>query len=51
MKLDGTVATLHQKWFGAAPAPASAAVTVREGYGEPGFDGYDPTPHTPRCEP
>jgi polar amino acid transport system substrate-binding protein len=49
MKLDGTIAKLHEKWFG-VPAPAgSAAVTVFPGYGVPGMPGYDPTPHTPSC--
>lgn len=49
MKLDGTMAELHEKWFGDPPADGSAAVTVLEGYGEPGMEGYDPTPHVPRC--
>jgi polar amino acid transport system substrate-binding protein len=49
MKLDGTIAKLHEKWFG-VPAPAgSAAVTVYPGYGVPDMPGYDPTPHTPAC--
>jgi polar amino acid transport system substrate-binding protein len=49
MKIDGTIAKLHQKWFGVAPAPGSAAVTVFPGYGVPDMPGYDPTPHTPAC--
>jgi polar amino acid transport system substrate-binding protein len=49
MKLDGTIAKLHEKWFGAKPAPGSAAVTVYPGYGVPGMPGYDPTEHTPAC--
>lgn len=49
MKLDGTMAEMHEKWFGDPPADGSAAVTVLEGYGEPGMEGYDPTPHVPRC--
>jgi polar amino acid transport system substrate-binding protein len=49
MKLDGTMATLHEKWFGTKPAPASAAVTVFPGTGVPGMPGYDPTPRTPAC--
>lgn len=49
MKLDGTIAKLHEKWFGVAPAPGSAAVTVFPGYGVPDMPGYDPTPHTPSC--
>ena len=49
MKLDGTMTKLSEKWFGVTPAPGSAAVTVQPGYGEPGFEGYDPTEHTPSC--
>ncbi len=49
MKLDGMVAKMHEKWFGTAPAPGSAAVTVFPGYGVPDMPGYDPTAHTPSC--
>ncbi|TXL81599.1 transporter substrate-binding domain-containing protein [Vineibacter terrae] len=49
MKLDGTIARLHEKWFGIKPEPGSAAVTVFKGYGVPGTDGYDPTEHKPQC--
>jgi polar amino acid transport system substrate-binding protein len=49
MKLDGTIAKMHEHWFGIKPAPGSAAVTVFPGYGVPGMPGYDPTPHTPAC--
>ena len=49
MKLDGTMTKLSEKWFGVTPAPGSAAITVQPGYGEPGFEGYDPTEHTPSC--
>ncbi|HZY11359.1 MAG TPA: transporter substrate-binding domain-containing protein [Beijerinckiaceae bacterium] len=49
LKLDGTIAKLHEKWFGVKPAPGSAAVTVYPGYGVPGMPGYDPTEHTPAC--
>jgi polar amino acid transport system substrate-binding protein len=49
MKLDGTVAKMHEKWFGVKPTPGSAAVTVFPGYGVPDMAGYDPTPHTPQC--
>jgi polar amino acid transport system substrate-binding protein len=50
MKMDGTLAKLHEKWFGVKPEPGSAAVTVFPGYGVPGMDGHDPTRHTPRCQ-
>jgi polar amino acid transport system substrate-binding protein len=49
MKLDGTIAAMHEKWFGIRPAAGSAAVTVFPGYGVPGMAGYDPTEHKPDC--
>ena len=49
MKMDGTLAKLHEKWFGYAPKPGSAAATVFPGYGVPGMAGYDPTEHKPTC--
>jgi len=49
MKLDGTIARMHEKWFGVKPAPGSAAVTIYPGYGVPEMAGYDPTAHTPQC--
>ncbi len=49
LKLDATIAKLHEKWFGVAPPAGSAAVTVFPGYGVPDMPGYDPTPHTPSC--
>jgi polar amino acid transport system substrate-binding protein len=49
MKLDGTIAKIHEKWFGAAPAAGSAALTVYPGYGVPDMPGYDATAHTPAC--
>ena len=50
MKLDGTFTEMSLKWFGIAPAPGSAALTVYAGYGQPGIEGYDPTPHVPNCD-
>jgi polar amino acid transport system substrate-binding protein len=49
IKLDGTMAKLHEKWFGVPPEPGSIAVTAFPGYGVPGMPGYDPTPHQPKC--
>jgi polar amino acid transport system substrate-binding protein len=49
IKMDGTMARLHEKWFGTKPAPGSAAATVYPGYGVPDMPGYDPTPHQPSC--
>lgn len=50
LKQEGTIAKLHQQWFGVAPAPGSAAVTVYPGTGVPDMPGYDPTPRTPKCD-
>ena len=50
LKMEGTVAKLHQKWFGTKPEKGAAAVTVYPGYGVPNMPGYDPQPHTPRCK-
>jgi polar amino acid transport system substrate-binding protein len=49
MKLDGTLARLHVKYYG-APADAGSSLTVvYPGYGPPGFNGFEDVPHTPRC--
>lgn len=50
MKADGTVAKLHEKWFGVKPEAGSAAVTAFPGHGVPGMTGYDPTPHSLSCK-
>jgi polar amino acid transport system substrate-binding protein len=50
LKTDGTIAKLHEKWFGIKPAAGSAAVTVFAGYGVPDMPGYDPTVHQPACK-
>jgi polar amino acid transport system substrate-binding protein len=50
MKQDGTLARLHEKWFGTKPEPGAAAITVYAGYGVPGLDGYDATAHPLRCK-
>jgi len=49
IKKDGTMAVLHERWFGIKPAAGSAAVTVFPGTGVPGTPGYDPTPHEAQC--
>jgi len=49
MKQDGTMARMHEKWFGTKPAPGSAAATIYPGYGVPDMPGYDPTPHKAAC--
>jgi polar amino acid transport system substrate-binding protein len=50
LKTDGTIAKLHEKWFGTKPDPGSAAVTVFAGYGVPDMAGYDPTMHQATCK-
>jgi len=50
MKKDGTMAAMHEKWFGTKPAPGSASVTIFPGTGVPGTPGYDATPREPRCD-
>ena len=50
LKTDGTIAKLHEKWFGTKPAPGSAAVTAFAGYGVPDMAGYDPTVHQTACK-
>lgn len=49
LKADGTIARLHQKWFGTAPAAGSAAITPMPGHGVPGFAGYDAATHDLKC--
>lgn len=49
MKKDGTIAELSEKWFGVTPGPESAAVKVEVGFGPPGFEGHDGTPHDAAC--
>ena len=49
IKMDGTLAKLHEKWFGTKPAADSTAAKVFPGEGVPGMPGYDPTPVTPKC--
>lgn len=49
IKQDGTLARLHEKWFGTKPAPGSAAATIYPGYGVPDMPGYDPTQHQAKC--
>jgi len=49
MKSDGTLATLHEKWFGEKPAPDSSTATIAPGHGQPGTSGYDDAPVKPSC--
>ena len=49
LKLDGTLRKLHEKWYGSETDPASTLNAVFFGYGAPGFKGFEPTAHVPRC--
>jgi polar amino acid transport system substrate-binding protein len=49
MKRDGTMAAMHEKWFGTKPASGSAAATIYPGYGVPDMPGYDATEHPAAC--
>lgn len=49
MKRDGTMARLHERWFGTKPAAGSAAAAIYPGYGVPGMPGYDPAEHPLTC--
>ena len=48
-KRDGTLAKLHEKWFGTKPSPGSAAATIYPGYGVPDMPGYDASEHPATC--
>jgi polar amino acid transport system substrate-binding protein len=50
MKLDGTLAKLHEKWYGSPPDQTSTINAVFVGYGAPGFKGYEFKPHVPGCK-
>ena len=50
MKRDGSLAAMYEKWYDEKPQPGSALVTVYDGYGPPGFKGYDATPHPLDCK-
>jgi ABC-type amino acid transport substrate-binding protein len=49
LKSDGTLAKLHEKWFGEKPAADSATATIAPGHGHPGAPGYDAAPVKPTC--
>ncbi len=50
MKKDGTIAAMHERWFGIKPAAGSAAATIFPGTGVPGMPGYDATPREAKCD-
>ncbi|MEM6943003.1 MAG: transporter substrate-binding domain-containing protein [Pseudomonadota bacterium] len=49
LKADGTMASMHEKWFGIPAPEGSAAVTPIKGWGEPGYEGYVEDERTPGC--
>lgn len=49
MKVDGTIARIHEEWLGVPPAPGSAAVTAYPGFGPPGLTGFQETPGREPC--
>ncbi|CAN7147155.1 ABC transporter substrate-binding protein [Bosea sp. LjRoot90] len=50
IKADGTLAKIHEKWFGVMPDVASSTAKVYPGIGAPDFEGYDATPHKAECK-
>lgn len=50
MKLDGSMAKIHQKWFDSSPFEDSAASQVVAGYGPIGLPGFTPDYHVPVCK-
>ena len=50
IKSDGTLAAIHEKWFGVKPAADSSSAKTYPGIGAPDFEGYDATPHKAACK-
>jgi polar amino acid transport system substrate-binding protein len=50
MKTDGTLAKIHEKWFGVKPDANSSAAKVYPGTGAPDFEGYDATERKAACK-
>jgi polar amino acid transport system substrate-binding protein len=49
LKQDGTLAKLHEKWFGFPPVAGSPSITIVPGYGAPNVEKYDATEHDLKC--
>lgn len=49
-KMAGTVAAIYEKWFGEPPRADEAVLRPVVGSGEPGLEGYDPTPAGMDCD-
>lgn len=50
LKKSGKLAEIFKKWTGLDPLPNGAVFTISAGDGVPGFENYDPTPHTLSCK-
>jgi polar amino acid transport system substrate-binding protein len=49
MKDKGELATIFKKWTGLTLPEDSVSRHAQPGYGQPGFAGYDDTPHAHNC--
>lgn len=50
MKRDGSLALLHERWFGIKPPADSWTVKIAPGNGVPDMPGYDPKPVALKCD-
>lgn len=50
MKTDGTLAKIHEKWFGVKPDAGSSTAKIYPGVGAPDFEGYDATEQKAACK-
>ena len=50
IKADGTLAKIHEKWFGVKPDAGSSSAKVYPGTGAPDFEGYDATERKAACK-
>jgi len=50
MKLDGSLAQIHTKWFAAPPGEDTASMQVFVGYGPVGLPGFSADYHVPACK-
>ncbi|MGX1785621.1 substrate-binding periplasmic protein [Bosea sp. NPDC055332] len=50
IKTDGTLAKIHEKWFGVKPDAASSTAKIYPGTGAPDFEGYDAAPRKTECK-
>ncbi|MDO9707446.1 ABC transporter substrate-binding protein [Paracraurococcus lichenis] len=50
LKQDGTLAKLHEKWYGSPPDAGSSMTQIYAGYGPPGLPGFEEDSHKLGCE-